>query len=121
MKDLFHAGPPFVGGAVGEWILAGFAEGPPAFGHGVGGEAGHIGGEVGADILEVTEEVVDAVREAAEKNGVVADVGLVDDAENVGPDGLVEAFVVGDFFGTKSEDAAVALHGERSGEAHGMA
>jgi len=35
------------------------------------------------------------IGEATEKNGVVADMGFVDDAENVGPDGLVEPFVVG--------------------------
>jgi len=58
--------------------------------------------------------------EATEKNGVVADMGFVDDAVNVGPDGLVEPFVVGDFFGTESEDAAVTLRGEEVGDAHGM-
>jgi len=55
MKDFFHAGPPLAGGAVGERLLAGFAESPPALGHGVRSEASHVGGEVGADVFKVTE------------------------------------------------------------------
>ena len=109
VENFFHASPPFSRGAVFERVLAGFAFGPPALGHRVGGEAGHVASKVGADIFEVAEQVVGTVWKAAKENGVVADVSLVNDAENVGPDRLVKTFILVDFIRTKSDHAAVSL------------
>lgn len=110
VEDFFHVGPPGALGAVREGLLAGFADGPPFLGAGVGGHGGHIGGEVGADILEVAKEVVLTVGQTTKEDRVVADVRALNLRQNIGPDGGVEAFVSLDLVLPQTNHTSVTFH-----------
>ena len=110
MEHFFHPGPPFVGGAVGERLLARFADGPPLLGGGVGGNVRHVGGEVRADVFEIGEQVMPSVVELAQIDRVVLDVALADLLQHGGPDGGVELLVFVEFLGLQADHHAVAFH-----------
>lgn len=105
VEDFFHGCPPLTLRAVGEWLLHGFHDGPPALRSGVSSHPAHVCFVVLANVLEVPEQAA-----ISEKDGVVADVARRDGVEHGRPNGLV-MLPVG-HFGLRSQvdDHSIASH-----------
>lgn len=56
--DFFHEVPPFAGGAIWKWILAGLANGPPFLRDRVTGKAVHVPSKIRSHIFEVAKKVM---------------------------------------------------------------
>ena len=110
MEDFLHVRPPFTLGAPREGLLTGHAFTPPLLGNRVGRHLGAIRLEVVADVLEVAEQVVLAVREFAQENGVVTQVAVLDHLQDLGPHRGVQFFVAFDALRGKSYNGRDALH-----------
>ena len=111
MEDFLHTGPPFAGCAVGERLLARFADGPPFLSGGIGGHFRRIHGKISSGVFEITEQVMPSVVKPAQIDRVVPDIAITDHPFHVGPDGGVEFFVFIDFSGVEADDGSVAFHG----------
>ena len=108
VEHLAEGLPPRAGLAVGEGILHGVGELPPALRLGVGRHRCHVGLEVLADVVEGREEV----RPVA-PDRVVPDVRPPDLVEHPGPRIGVQSFVLVDRFGTYADPLPEAADGHR--------
>ncbi len=104
MEDLPKFGPVGAGCCVFDGQLHGVHDLPPALGLGIGGHAAHVGGVVGAVVLEVGEEQV-----TAQEDGVVADVAVGDGLEHTGPDLGMMTDIFRFVFWPEANDLCVAL------------
>lgn len=73
VEDLFHLRPPVSLGPARDGFLHGHHDFPPLLGLGVGGHFGHIGGVVGAVVLEIGEKEALPVEDR-----IIADVAQAD-------------------------------------------
>lgn len=85
IEYLFHFRPTVLNAGPLEWAKAGFAFAPPVLGDGCGCNGFHIRTIVISHILKVAEEIDAMIIELLLINGIILDVGLLDDGQNFRP------------------------------------
>src|ERR1035437_56362 len=105
VEDFFHSGPPLAFFALRERRLHGHHQCPPLLCSLVGGHFCHVGGVIGAVVLEIAEKHV-----VVKKDGVVAHIAGADCLQNAGPNGGMMFLVLLFGLGLEADHHSVSSH-----------